>query len=98
MNVPSRINKKRTLYAIRILQGLLLLCSALNAKPILAEPSSQFQEGAWLQTHSAAGRISVKSWKTRRDAKIVKQDSDYSCGAASLATLLTEYYRFPVTE
>jgi len=98
MNVPNHINKMRTLYAIRILRGLLLLCSALNAKPILAEPSSQFQEGAWLQTQSATGRIPVKSWKTRRNAQVVKQDWDYSCGAASLATLLTEYYQTPVSE
>ncbi|WP_245536627.1 C39 family peptidase [Thiothrix nivea] len=28
----------------------------------------------------------------------MKQDLDYSCGAASIATLLTEYYRRPTTE
>lgn len=33
-----------------------------------------------------------------RDARIVKQDLDYSCGAASLATILNEHYGQTVTE
>ncbi len=33
-----------------------------------------------------------------RDAEIVKQDLDYSCGAASLATILSEYYGSSATE
>ena len=31
--------------------------------------------------------IKVKSWKQIRDHNIVKQDLDFSCGAASIATL-----------
>jgi len=79
---------------------LLLACSSLKAEKIPAQPSliPPVDDSAWLQTHSAAGRVSVTSWKTLRDARIVKQDFDYSCGAASLATLLTEYYGFPVSE
>jgi len=42
--------------------------------------------------------VPVKSWKTRRDARIVKQDLDYSCGAASLATLLNSFYGRNLTE
>jgi hypothetical protein len=34
----------------------------------------------------------VSSWKALRDANIVKQKYDYSCGAASVATLLTFYF------
>ncbi len=45
-----------------------------------------------------SGSIPVKSWKTLRDARVVKQDLDYSCGAASIATVLTEYYQRPTTE
>lgn len=55
-------------------------------------------EGVFLATHSIAGFISVRSWKTLRDTRIVKQDLDYSCGAASLATLLNSYYGQNVTE
>lgn len=42
--------------------------------------------------------IPVKSWKTLRDVRLVKQDFDYSCSAASLATLLNEFYAQSVTE
>jgi uncharacterized protein len=37
----------------------------------------------------AREEIPVKSMRARRDAGVVKQGYDYSCGAASLATLLT---------
>ncbi len=42
--------------------------------------------------------ISVKSWKDLRDEHIVKQDLDYSCGAASTATILNGFYGLDVTE
>lgn len=57
-------------------------------KPVL----QTIPDGAVLGTHSAAGRLSVRSWKSLRDDRIVKQDLDYSCGAASLATLLGQFY------
>jgi predicted double-glycine peptidase len=44
------------------------------------------------------GVLSVQSWKTIRDGRVVKQDLDYSCSAASLATLLNEFYGQSVTE
>jgi len=80
---------------------LLLACISLKAQEIPEQPEATpepLADSAWLQTHSAAGRVRVASWKALRDAHIVKQDFDYSCGAASLATLLTEYYGFPVSE
>jgi predicted double-glycine peptidase len=44
------------------------------------------------------GYPSVNSWKALRDFRIVKQQLDYSCGAASLATILNEFYGMSVTE
>ncbi|WP_439107495.1 C39 family peptidase [Congregibacter sp.] len=38
------------------------------------------------------------NWLSRRDAGIVKQQRDYSCGAAALATVLTHFYNDPVSE
>jgi len=73
---------------------LLLSFTSLKAQPANSPPG----DSAWLQTHNATGRVRVTSWKALRDARIVKQDFDYSCGAASLATLLTEYYGFPISE
>ncbi|CAC9588329.1 Bacteriocin resistance protein; peptidase C39 [uncultured Gammaproteobacteria bacterium] len=42
--------------------------------------------------------VGTKTWKDLRDEKIVKQDKDYSCGAASMATLLNEFYNQSFTE
>lgn len=47
---------------------------------------------------SAREEIHVTSLKAMRDAGVVKQGFDYSCGAASLATLLTYGLNEPVTE
>ena len=40
----------------------------------------------------------VKSWKAMRDAGIVKQNYDFSCGAASIATLLNRQYGLTYSE
>lgn len=58
----------------------------------------QAEDAVIISTHSASGVLHVQSWKTLRDARIVKQDLDYSCSAASLATLLNEFYGQSVTE
>ena len=63
--------------------------------PEAAKPTTQ---GAILSTHSAIGVVPVRNWKALRDERIVKQDLDYSCGAASLATLLNYYYGQHLTE
>jgi len=46
-----------------------------------------------------AGRVGVRlsSWRARRDAGVVRQGFDYSCGAGALATLLSASIG-PVTE
>lgn len=40
----------------------------------------------------------LSDWKTLRDQNVVIQKYDYSCGPASLATLLTYHYKDPVSE
>jgi predicted double-glycine peptidase len=45
-----------------------------------------------------AVRKSVKSWTEFRDENLVKQQYDYSCGAASLATVLKYFFNEEVTE
>lgn len=66
-----------------------------TSKAVFAE---KVDDGVFIYTHSANGQVSIKSWKTLRDARIVKQNLDFSCGAASLATLLNSYYGQDVTE
>ena len=51
-----------------------------------------------LLTPSSVLTLQVKSWKSIRDEGIVKQDLDYSCGAAGLATILNEFYGQSVSE
>lgn len=51
-----------------------------------------------LKTGRISGNVPIKSWKSLRDARVVKQDLDYSCGAASIATVLTEYYQRKTSE
>jgi hypothetical protein len=55
-------------------------------------------DGAHINTQSTQIFVPVRNWKTLRDSRIVKQDLDYSCGAASLAILLNEFYGQSVTE
>jgi predicted double-glycine peptidase len=49
-------------------------------------------------TNHLNGLASINSWKALRDFQVVKQELDYSCGAASLATILNEFYGMSVTE
>jgi hypothetical protein len=49
----------------------------------------------------AGGRtfdVPVRSMKTLRFASTLRQQYDFSCGSAALATLLTHHYGFPVSE
>ncbi|KAF1013658.1 MAG: hypothetical protein GAK29_04702 [Acinetobacter bereziniae] len=47
------------------------------------------------QYHS---EIKITSWKELRDKNIVKQNLDYSCGSAAIATILNSYYQKNITE
>ena len=48
----------------------------------------RLHDARWQESHLPQ----VQSWKALRDQGIVKQDVDYSCGAASIATLLNQQY------
>lgn len=65
---------------------------------LLTSISVRASDVAYVSSHNLRGSIPINSWKTLRDAEIVKQDLDYSCGAASLATILNEFYGQSVTE
>ena len=60
----------------------------------LAFSAAPFPEHRAILTEQPA----VKSWKAMRDAGIVKQDYDFSCGAASIATLLNRQYGLTYSE
>ncbi|CAA7623927.1 C39 family peptidase [Magnetospirillum sp. UT-4] len=42
--------------------------------------------------------VSVASLREARFRGVVRQERDYSCGSAAVATLLTHHYRRPITE
>ncbi|WP_027849585.1 C39 family peptidase [Marinospirillum minutulum] len=65
---------------------------------LLVSFSVRASDAAYVNSYNLRGSIPINSWKTMRDTEIVKQDLDYSCGAASLATVLNEYYGLSVTE
>lgn len=67
---------------------------------VAAHSESKYSHKSLLIFGDLTANISVpiRNWKTLRDLRIVKQDLDYSCGAASLATLLNEFYGQSVTE
>lgn len=48
--------------------------------------------------HHHKKTIHLKDYKSLRDDGIIKQDLDYSCGAASIATLLNNYFYQNTTE
>jgi predicted double-glycine peptidase len=59
---------------------------------------SAFSNAVQFSTPALNGDIPAQTWKVRRDAQVVKQNEDFSCGAASLATLLNGYYGQSLTE
>ncbi|MFU8766006.1 MAG: hypothetical protein ACNA7T_15865, partial [Haliea sp.] len=46
----------------------------------------------------AMSETAFTNWVTLRDAGLVRQERDFSCGVAALATYLTYYLQHPVTE
>ena len=59
------------------------------AAPIHAAP---------LHTATLSGDLPVKTWRDMHNEQVVKQNFDYSCGAASLATILQFQYSKTVSE
>lgn len=41
---------------------------------------------------------SIKSWSEIKDTEVTRQQYDYSCGSASLSTILSYYYNIPISE
>ncbi len=57
-----------------------------------------FADSYQLQTPRSITPMYVQSWKQLRDQGIEKQDLDYSCGSAAVATILRYYYGMQVYE
>lgn len=77
------------------LQGLLggaaFLVGALTA-------GGAFAGDVFVSSGGFNARVPVKSWAERRNATVVRQQYDFSCGSASVATLLSYHYNMPTSE
>jgi len=94
--------RRQTRVAGLLLSLLLLIHSDIKvafAEKLSSTANSVSRETILIGTHQATHiQIPIQSWKALRDARVVKQDLDYSCSAASLATLLNEFYGQSLTE
>ena len=53
---------------------------------------------AEIKHQTLSGTIHITSWKSMRDQGVVKQSFDFSCGSASLASILSGFYGIKVSE
>jgi uncharacterized protein len=74
--------------------GALAVGAALN----LAASSVSSAGPAVIQGAGGSFRVSVKSLNEKRWTNVVRQQYDFSCGSAAVATLLTYHYDMPVQE
>jgi uncharacterized protein len=70
-----------------------LLCAALLAPAAVPAPAADLPFAG-----SGPVAVRVTSLKAARYLSTVRQQFDFSCGSAALATLLTYHYGYPVTE
>ena len=89
---PSRLASLQRQTAPRAATGLALLLAACTANP-LPERGSQVDFG-----DSLTFRMPVTSLIGRRFETVVRQQYDFSCGSAALATLLRYHYDDPQDE
>ena len=81
------------------LEGMMMFKRIFLSVPIAVSLSDPLNAAPMFNDNPVVyGKIKVQSWKERRDFNIVKQDLDFSCGAASVATLLNNFYGQKLTE
>ncbi len=77
--------------AWRIAHALIVCLSFAVASPASAGT-------VWLPGIAGVNNVSVKSIQERKFQQVIKQQYDFSCGSAALATLLTYHYEQPTSE
>lgn len=93
----------RTGFAVSAGVLLLLASSGCQFPPLeRVEPPPGFEFKLGMPSRGGQGlphvRKQVRSWRAQRFENVVAQQVDFSCGAASLATLLRYYYGDPIDE
>jgi predicted double-glycine peptidase len=80
--------------AFRLLSGLGLATAAC----LLALPAAPVSAEVLLNNGPATGRVKVVSYRDLPFRTVVRQQYDFSCGSAALATLLRHHYGRDVSE
>jgi len=60
--------------------------------------AAQVSAGSVSLPSDISGRLNISSFKERKFAKVVRQQYDYSCGSAAIATLLSYHFDRKTTE
>ena len=79
----------RTLVSIAV--GAMIMCGWMDSA--LAAGADFYLDGGGGQY-----KVSTKTWLDSRYRTVVRQQYDFSCGSAAIATLLTHHYNHPVPE
>lgn len=72
--------------------AVLLIANLLGEKTVEAQSALPIFNG------NTSFNVDVKSYKEQRFKRVVRQQYDFSCGAAAVATLLSYHYQRPTTE
>ncbi|WDI31495.1 C39 family peptidase [Hyphococcus flavus] len=88
-NKPNRYGWRSLLAA-----PLISACFAAS----LGAPTPALASDLLVNSGGAMARIKVASMVERKFSTVVRQQYDFSCGSAALATLLTHHYQRPTTE
>lgn len=76
------------MYALRLTGLTVLFCVMIAGS----------QSAVWAAEGAETDGVRRHTLKEIRDQTVIKQDLDYSCGAAALATLMSYYFADPTTE
>ena len=66
----------------------LMICISLSLVPVLQATAGS----VWLPDIGGGSNVTTRTMQEARFAKVVRQQFDFSCGSAALATLLTFHY------
>ncbi|MHC3993680.1 C39 family peptidase [Thiomicrolovo sp. ZZH C-3] len=87
---------KRAVQAL--LPALMLLAAAEAAGSVQSAGAEEIKSALPIIEQEYTVRVPVKSWSELKEKRVVRQRYDFSCGAASMATIMNYFYDQNVTE
>lgn len=71
---------------------------SLVSSLLLAAGTPAVASNVWIPGYEGSSNVAIQSVQARRFERVVRQQYDFSCGSAALATLLTFHYDDPTPE